>query len=130
MSTPAHPSGRSGDLGDPSAAKHRLALWMATSGVVWSAVACVIGLSALVQRVDAAVVAVLMLPLCLALVAWWGLHRWCARSSRSARALARTAVVLLAAFAVISGFSVGMLFVPTVILLGAATVIAGRQEVL
>lgn len=113
---------------DPFAKKRRVALRMAIGGVVWSAVACAIGVAALSQGVDAGLVAVLAFPLCLALVTWWALHRWCATSSRSARAVAWAAVVVLAAFSMVTGFSIGLLFLPPVILLGGATVITRGMD--
>ena len=60
------------------------------------------------------------LPLLLALLAWFGLHRRCSRASRLGAPLAWSAVGMLTAFSAVAALSVGPLMLPAVLLLAAA----------
>jgi hypothetical protein len=60
------------------------------------------------------------LPLLLALLAWFGLHRRCSRGSRLGAPLTWSAVGMLTAFSVVAALSVGPLMLPAVLLLAAA----------
>jgi len=55
-----------------------------------------------------------------AMLAFWGLHRRCASGSRRAAQLATSCTVLLAAFSVVTGFSIGLLVLPVAVLLVAS----------
>lgn len=66
------------------------------------------------------VAGLLSVPLFLALVTWVGLRLRCSRGSVLGTRLAWTAVILLWAFTVAS-FSVGVLILPSALLLGTAT---------
>jgi hypothetical protein len=73
-----------------------------------------------VNREPMAAVAV-AIPLVLSLFVWGALHIACRRGSKLAWGLGATAAGLLAFFALISGFSIGMFFLPAATaLLGAA----------
>jgi hypothetical protein len=60
------------------------------------------------------------LPLLLALLAWFGLHRRCSRGSRLGAPVAWGAVGVLTAFSAVAALSVGPLMLPVVLLLAAA----------
>jgi energy-converting hydrogenase Eha subunit B len=66
------------------------------------------------------VVAVMAAPLVITLLAWFGLHRQCARGSRLGTLVAWSSVVLLAALAIVGSLSVGPFMLPVVLLLVAA----------
>ena len=84
------------------------AFLFATAAVAWGA-----GFFVVLGAAPAA-----LLPLTVAALAWWSLHRTCATgaSARPATALA----TLTAAFTVISAASIGVLLAPLALLLGLA----------
>jgi hypothetical protein len=84
-----------------------------SSGVTESTSSTLVGANGPWAALPAAV------PLLLALCAWLGLHRACARRSRAGRVLAWTCVALLVAFAVVGAASIGMFGLPAMLLLAA-----------
>ena len=103
------------------------AFLFATAAVAWGAAFFTWALlgaaysngDALAHAGDPAQVALAALPLLVAGVAWWSLHRTC-----MGRASARPAVALAAltaAFSVVGAASIGVLIAPIALLLAAAT---------
>jgi hypothetical protein len=66
------------------------------------------------------VLAIVALPGVLALIAWFGLHRRCARASKLGAALAWTAIATLWLLSLLAAASVGPSLVPAGLLLAAA----------
>lgn len=84
--------------------------------------------STLVDENGLGVLALLAVPLALALVTWFALHRRCARGSGWSSGLAWCAVALLALLALLGSASVGGLFLPTVALLAVAAALTPRAD--
>jgi hypothetical protein len=54
---------------------------------------------------------------------FWALHRLCAAESEWASKLATACIIVLAAFSWVTGFSIGLLVFPVVVLLTASAVL-------
>ena len=76
--------------------------------------------STLIDENGAGVLIPVSMPLFLCAIAWLGMHAKCARGSHRGRTLAVAAFALLFGFAIISGFSIGLLVIPIALLLGTA----------
>lgn len=66
------------------------------------------------------VIAPVAVPVVLALLVWFGLHRKCSRGSRLGAYLAWGSVGVLAVFGVVAAASIGLFVLPAVVLLAAA----------
>lgn len=66
------------------------------------------------------VLVIVALPAVLALIAWWGLHRRCARGDRSGAVMAWAAIAVLAFLSLLAAASIGLFLLPTAVLLIAA----------
>jgi hypothetical protein len=68
------------------------------------------------------------LPAAVVGLVWLALHRKCSRGSARSGRVAGGLIILLGTFCVLTGFSIGLFVLPTVLLLaGAATVTPGRS---
>jgi hypothetical protein len=76
--------------------------------------------STLIDENGVGVLIPVSMPLFLCAIAWLGMHARCARGSHRGRTLAVAAFALLFGFAIISGFSIGLLVIPIALLLGTA----------
>ena len=66
------------------------------------------------------IVGLLSVPVFFSLAAWIGLHLRCSRGGSLGSRLARSAIALLCAFALVSMFSIGFLVLPAALLLVVA----------
>ena len=73
-----------------------------------------------VNGASAQLLIVVALPAVLAMVAWFGLHRVCARGSAPGRRVAAAAICVLAALTFLTGFSIGSEMLPVLVLLVVA----------
>ena len=69
------------------------------------------------------ILAPVTVPVLLALLVWAGLHRRCARGSRAGELAALGGLGALFVFAILTGFSIGPLFLPMLLLLLVAVVL-------
>jgi len=76
--------------------------------------------STLVEVNGVWVVAPLVVPVVLASLGWFGLHRKCSRGARAGAYLAWGCVTALGTFSVVAAASIGLFIVPAVLLLAAA----------
>jgi hypothetical protein len=76
--------------------------------------------STLVEENGLRVLIPLAIPVALAALVWFALHRRCSRSSRWSGSVAWAAITPLAVFAALTSMSVGMFVLPTVVLLAVA----------
>jgi hypothetical protein len=80
----------------------------------------------LVEVNGAGVLLPVAVPLLLSVIAWLGLRRKCATGSRRGERYAFWALVLLFAFAIISGFSIGVAVSPIAVLVAIGFTLAPR----
>jgi hypothetical protein len=95
---------------------------VSTAGAAGSAstVTTTVTHSTLIDENGAGVLIPVSMPLFLCAIAWLGMHAKCSRGSHRGRTLAVAAFALLFGFAIISGFSIGLLVIPIALLLGTA----------
>ena len=77
----------------------------------------------LVHENGLGILAPLAIPLLLAAVVWFALHRRCSRGSRKSGALAWSAIGVLTLFTLVASASVGFFFVPVLAFLIAAAAV-------
>jgi hypothetical protein len=87
---------------------------ISSTGVVKSTIATLVGVNGVW------VIAPMAVPVVLALLGWFGLHRKCSRGAKAGGYLAWGCVTVLGAFSVVAAASIGLFSVPAVLLLAAA----------
>jgi hypothetical protein len=98
----------------------RIAFTASLTAIVAGAALVVFMVPVLVANEDTDALPALFIPLALAAIAFAGLSAKCTSGSRTGSRTAVIALTLLTVFAIITGFSIGILVLPTAALVGAA----------